>query len=190
MVLCQSLGNHLNFLLNTLIIQQATQCSSYWSTQSPKVCPQRHRAAVIRHWDQSSLKKKNSKLPVCMCTQGLEPTEDLAWAGVPGLLGTALLWRSSTGFSTAEASLQPKISTLEQAETASLEGRQLCCMYSFIANLKLHHCSILRSAPKMKRCREGANTPRFLNQGQLVQTWTSSNSTVYLTRSLGFMVEA
>lgn len=73
-------------------------------------------------------------------------------------------------FSTAEASLQPKISTLEQAETASLEGRQLCCMYSFIANLKLHHCSILRSAPKMKRCREGANTPRFLNQGQLVQT--------------------
>lgn len=53
---------------------------------------------------------------------------------------------------------------------------------SFIADLKPHHCSILRSAPEMKRCRGRANTPQFLNQGQLVLTWTSS--TVYLPQSL------
>lgn len=121
-----------------------------------------------------------------MCTQGLEPTEDLARAGVTGLLGTELLWRSNTGPQLLRhPSLQPKISTLRTSRNCFLRGKAaLLYAISFIADLKPHHCSILRSAPEMERCRGGANTPQFLNQGQLVQTWTSSKSTGYLTRSL------
>lgn len=46
----------------------------YRSRQSPKVCPQSKRAAMRDQELGSELFfKKNSKLQVCMCTQGLSP---------------------------------------------------------------------------------------------------------------------
>lgn len=65
MVLCQSLGNHLNFLLNTLIIQQATQCSSYCPEAGRVLrCVLKDRAAVTGQALASELFKKKKKFQI------------------------------------------------------------------------------------------------------------------------------
>lgn len=90
----------------------------YWSRQSPKVYPQRHRAAVIRHWDQSSLKKKIQITSVYVHTRpGAHRGSGLSWSS--RIAGNWTPLEEQYRFSTAEAPLQPKISTLEQAENAS-----------------------------------------------------------------------
>lgn len=100
----------------------------YRSRQSPKVCPQSKRAAMRDQELGSELffKKKFQITSVYVHTRP-EPTEDLAHPGVTGLLGTELLWRSNTGPELLRHPSSPRSALSEQAETASLEGRQLCC---------------------------------------------------------------
>lgn len=162
MVLCQSLGNHLNFLLNTLIIKQATQCSSY-CTEAGRVqrCVPKDTEQQwgIRHWDQSSLKKKFQITSVYVHTRpGAHRRSGLSWSSrVAGNWTLEEQYRLST----AEASLQPTVSTLEQAETTSLEGRQLCCTPSFI-RLKassLQHAKISSRNEEVQRRSEHPTVP-------------------------------